>query len=152
MLDAVALSSLLDERKPDHPIAKAAFGALVASDADADAADESLFVVPTISLYEVRRGLLKTRSTRRLRDLDAFMRTYAWVEDFDEPTATTAAELWADRARAGQLAGERDLLILATAVEIEGDVVTRDAGFPTTGEVSALTWHQVAAEMGVELS
>ena len=101
VLDAVALSALLDDRKPDHAHALRMLSMLVGGGADepADAAD-ALFVVPAITLYEVRRGLLKVRAVRRIRDLDRFLRTYAWVQDFDEETANTAAELWAERERA----------------------------------------------------
>ena len=148
VLDAVALSALLDERKPDHLHARRALSMLAGEGADgpADMAD-ALFVIPAITLYEVRRGLLKIRAARRIRDLDRFLRAYAWVQDFDEQTANTAAELWADRERRGKKPGERDLLIFATAMAADGDVVTRDEGFPTAGAVSVLTWAQVEAEL-----
>lgn len=149
VLDAVALSALLDARRPDHPVARAVLAALVAKQAASADPDEEVFVVPVVALYEVRRGLVKVRADRRVRDLDTFIRSYAWVEDFDEATANTAAELWAERARDGRPAGERDLLILATAVEIDGDVITRDNGFPVTGDVAALTWSDLADELGV---
>lgn len=148
VLDAVALSALLDERKPDHADARRVLAAWAAESAP-DAGDAAVppFVVPTIVLYEVRRGLLKVGARRRLRDLDRFIRTYAWIEEFDQETASIAAELWADRARAGQPAGERDLLVLATAKLLDCDVITRDAGFPSVKGVRVLTWAQVAAEL-----
>lgn len=149
VLDAVALSALLDERKPDHAHARRVLAAWAAASAeDENSAAASPFVVPAIVLYEVRRGLLKADAKRRVRDLDRFIRTYAWIEDFDEEAANIAAKLWAERSHAGRPAGERDLLILASAVMVEGDVISRDGGFPTTKGVRVLTWEQVAAELG----
>jgi len=148
VLDAVALSALLDERKPDHVYARRVLSDGVARRAkDVQQLDSALFLVPSITLYEVRRGLLKVGARRRVRALDRFLRAYGSIEDFDEGAAKVAARLWAERSKAGRPAGERDLLILATAVVAEADVVTRDTGFPTTTGVSVLTWEQVAAEL-----
>ena len=148
VLDAVALSALLDERKPDHAHARKVLLAWVTESAtDLELRDLPPFVIPAITLYEVRRGLLKAGAARRVRDLDRFLRTYGWIEDFGEEAANIAAGLWAERSRAGQPAGERDLLILATAVVVDGDVVTRDEGFPRTEGVAVHTWEQVAAEL-----
>lgn len=78
ILDAVALSALLDPRKPDHLYAQKVLMAWAFESAEEpDRPVVSPFVVPTVALYEVRRGLLKTHSKRLLRDLDRFLRTYA---------------------------------------------------------------------------
>lgn len=65
VLDAVALSALLDERKPDHLHARGALSMLAGESADEPAGvADALFVVPAITLYEVRRGLLKVCAAR----------------------------------------------------------------------------------------
>jgi len=141
MLDAEALSALLDERKEGHVDARAVLGILAANAPDGT----SLFMVPSIALYEVRRGLLKVAAKRRLRDLDRFIRGYADIVDFDEVAANVSAEVWASRARSGKPPGERDVLILGCAVVEGADVVTRDAGFPSAEGVAVRTWKEVAA-------
>jgi predicted nucleic acid-binding protein len=141
MLDAEALSALLDERKEGHSDAQAVLAALASEAPDGTA----LFIVPSIALYEVRRGLLKVAAKRRLRDLDRFIRGYADISDFDEIAANSAAEVWAARARAGRPPGERDVLILGCAVAEDADIVTRDAGFPTVEGVVVRTWKDLAA-------
>ena len=81
---------------------------------------------------------------RRLR-FEQLLRAFAFVDDFDERSAETAASLWAERKAAGQSAGEIDLMILAGAVALAADVITEDAGFPSAPGITLMRWADVVA-------
>ncbi len=147
VLDTNALVALLFEKKPEHQDAKQAMGRLlVAQGAEPAPQTDPLFIVPSLVVYEVCRGLLKIKAEKDLLRFGQFLRQYADVSPFDENTAEVAAVLWSRRAAAGQPAGELDLLIAATAVVEDCDVVTYDKGFPTEPDFRILTWADVQVE------
>ena len=146
VLDTRALSALLDERKPDHTEAQRALELRLRARATREgAADQPLFIVPSLVLYEVRRGLLKRDNQRLLRKLAQLLRAVATIEPFDEAMADRAAVEWVTRTRAGRTPGELDLLIASTAAVLGADVVTADNGFPEPEGVRLLRWADLAA-------
>ncbi len=141
VLDTRALSALLDERKPDHLDAQRALESRLRARADGRLeANRPVFIVPSLAVYEVRRGLLKKGNQRLLLKLSRLLRTIARVEPFDESMADRAADEWVTRTRAGKTPGELDLLIAATGAVLCADVVTADNGFPEPAGVTLRRW------------
>ncbi len=69
-----------------------------------------------ITRYEVLRGLKAKKATAQLRVFERFSRQQN-VLPLTEDIIVLAADLWADLKRAGQLIGENDILIAATALQ-----------------------------------
>ncbi len=137
VLDTSAVSELIDDQRPGHPAASRGLERL-AAELPLDA-----IVVPTLVVYEIRRGLIHSNSERRRLRFEQFLRAFAFVDDFDEESAEAAASLWAQRRAAGLTAGEMDLMILASAVALQAELVTEDTGFPTAPGVTLLRWADV---------
>jgi len=104
------------------------------------------FRVPEIADYELRRELLRMDSKRGLERLDNLGHALGYL-----PVTTTgwrrAAELWADRRRAGRPTADpasidADLLLAAQALAEGGTVVTTNTRH-FQGIVDALTWNDV---------
>lgn len=163
LLDTNAFSALLDARKGEtHRDAQAAFLAWLRRSAEQGVTDT--VTLPVVVLYEVRRGLLASGNKRLLRELERFVRTYAWVEEVDETIGEIAAVVWARCRRAGVAPGDIDPIIFATGVLHESDLVTSDRDFdrlealkkhgvdPSVsdldwGKVRLLRWADLLAEL-----
>jgi predicted nucleic acid-binding protein len=144
VLDTNAVAALFDAKKPEHQDAKDAYERLLAARAaDPSKQAECLVVVPALVVYEVRRGLLKVGSQSMLRHFDQLLRAQAYIAPFDEDTANLAAKEWAALQTAGKAAGELDLLIAATALEVDENIVTADIGFPALPGIRKLRWAEV---------
>ena len=86
-------------------------------------AEHSRFVFSSITFYEIIRGF---RATRAVRGLAKFLKL---ADDSDVlpvsiPVLVRAADLWADAYRGGHPRGDADLIIAATALETQRELVT----------------------------
>ena len=83
------------------------------------------FAAITVSelLHGVHRANTQARRERRGQFVERLLVTDS-VLPFDTEVARTHAALWADLAREGRVIGAHDLLIAATALHHEADVLT----------------------------
>ncbi|RIA36697.1 tRNA(fMet)-specific endonuclease VapC [Hephaestia caeni] len=87
-------------------------------------------MLSTIVLGEIRYGIALAQGARQ-RDLQAFhddvlVRLGSRIVDFDDSAAASWGQLRARLRRAGQLFGERDMLIAAHAMSLGVPLVTRN--------------------------
>lgn len=144
VLDTNALSALFDSKKSEHADAVAAMHRLLGARTESTVdSHEPLFIIPSLVVYEVKRGLLKRNNWRLLHYVERILEQYADIEPFDEDVAEIAAKTWVHRSQIGRPAGELDLLISATAVSVGYDIVTADGGFPDADDVRTLRWDSV---------
>ena len=76
-----------------------------------------------ITRYEILRGLMAKQATAQLRALERFCQ-FNEILPLTDGIVVRAAELYADLHRRGQLIGDADILIAATALENGRAVVT----------------------------
>jgi predicted nucleic acid-binding protein len=62
------------------------------------------------------------------------------VVPFDVQVARVHAEIWAQLASRGDVVGERDLMIAATAISIGYSLATRDRGLSKVPGLSIELW------------
>ena len=150
VLDTNALTHLTKPNHPRHPQARQTMERLVRL-LERDGWMGEVFLLPTIALFESKRGLLKKKASRQLREVERFIRAYAELIDFDEVTADAAARLW---AQPGPLHNDdNDLMILASAVAEGADLVTEDAKLKKVSrppEVRLWTWDELDAAAAAE--
>ncbi len=86
-----------------------------------------------ITFYEVVRGMVATRATKQLAN---FLQTAASsdVAEISIPTLRRAADLWATATAGGHPRDDADLIIAATALEVDRVLVT--------GNTSHFDWIQ----------
>ncbi len=106
LLDTDILSKLIRGKKRDPRVAQRAAAYL---------GRYGRFSFSLISRYEVLRGLKATQATTRLRRFDAFCQR-SEILGLPEEVVLIAADLYADLRRKGQLIGDADLFIAATAL------------------------------------
>jgi tRNA(fMet)-specific endonuclease VapC len=69
-----------------------------------------------ISYYEVKRGLLATKATRRLRIFEEIYKNLEVIFLNNQTIFDEASEIYADLKQRGQLIGDADILIAAIAM------------------------------------
>ena len=108
-----------------------------------DYADEDLALsVITASelLHGVHRAESETRRARREAYVETLLASFP-VIPFDLATARTHARLWARVMAEGITLGAHDLIIAATALARDLDVITRDErSFPRIPDLSLIRW------------
>jgi len=91
------------------------------------------FAISAVTASELLHGVHRVGRSKR-PTTEAFVERilqHLPVLPFDLTSARIHAHLWADLLAKGQMVGERDLLIAATAMARDHQVVTRDArSFP----------------------
>lgn len=91
-------------------------------------------------LHGVYRATDQTRRLRREQFVEAILRQFPVVE-FDLEAARIHARLWAQLAAEGMQISAHDLLIAATAIALEFQVVTADArDFPRIPNLRLQIW------------
>ena len=92
--------------------------------------------------YEVLRGLKAKNATTRLAQFDAWCLLHH-VLPLAEPIVVRAADLWAALERSGQLIGDNDILIAATALHHGLALATRNvAHFNRVPGLTIQDWSQ----------
>lgn len=109
LLDTDVLSAIL--RQQPNVIAKAT----------TYLADHSRFSFSVITQYEIMRGLKAKGATKRIAAFEIFCRANE-ILNLDEPIALRGADVYAVLHQQGQLIGDADILIAATAL-VHGLVV-----------------------------
>jgi tRNA(fMet)-specific endonuclease VapC len=85
--------------------------------------------ISAVTASELLHGLHRARTAAQRHRRQAFVEgliAQLPVIAFDLTVARLHASLWADLARRGIVVGERDLMIGATAIAKDYDIVTRD--------------------------
>jgi tRNA(fMet)-specific endonuclease VapC len=79
--------------------------------------------------YEVVRGLLKTKATRKMQDFQTIIMPLLERLPLTDADWRQAAQFWADATRAGKQLADTDLLIAAIAKRVGGIIVSADTDF-----------------------
>ena len=86
-------------------------------------ATNAVVVLSPIAFYESKRGLLKRDAKKQMTFLEKLMPKLAW-RDFERADWEQAAQLWAEREKAGRPIEDADLLIAAQAKRLGAILVT----------------------------
>lgn len=84
--------------------------------------------VPAIVVYELKYGILRLSEEAaqpRLKALSKFLQ-FLTIIDVDEQVANIAANIRIDLERKGLVIGAHDVLIAASALSVNGQLVTRN--------------------------
>jgi tRNA(fMet)-specific endonuclease VapC len=85
------------------------------------------FGISVLTRYEVRRGLWVKRATVRLNRFDWFCEQFVESFPLTDSILEIATRLWSEARLGGHSAGEIDLLIAATALDLGRPLVTGNA-------------------------
>jgi len=77
--------------------------------------DGSSCIIPPISYYEVKRGLMFSGATTKANDFDVLCREFG-VGAMSEPMWNEAARIYTDRRRKGRMIEDADLFIAAFCI------------------------------------
>lgn len=83
------------------------------------------FAFSIITRYEVVRGLKAKDATRQQIAFDRFCKA-SEILPLSDPVVVLAADIYADLHRRGELIGDADILIAATAIFEDRDLVTNN--------------------------
>lgn len=72
--------------------------------------------IAALSYYETKRGLLLAQATRQAQAFEQLCRQLPLIT-LEAPTLDLAAQIYAELASQGQLIGDADILIAASAIE-----------------------------------
>lgn len=103
-------------------------------------ADAVVLVCP-VAYFQVKRILLKRNATRQLQFLESLTAQFRWAE-FEQADWEEAAELWAQRQKAGQPVEDSDLLIAIHARRRGATVVTNNERHFENLGVSVENWRR----------
>jgi predicted nucleic acid-binding protein len=139
MLDSNILGYICHPRK--HPEVRAWFKTLIMQDPPAHEV-----LIPEIADYELRRELLRIRSTTSLKRLDLLANELTYVP-LDTATLRDAPLLWAALRQAGEptaddQALDADVILAAQALRCDAVVVTENVKH-LIRMVQALRWPEV---------
>lgn len=102
--------------------------------------DHARLTFSIITRYEILRGLRASGATRKLSAFEQFCSTCE-VLPLHDGAAVRASEIYADLYQRGQLIGDADILIAATAMEAGATLVTNNgAHFGRIGGLPLDNW------------
>lgn len=105
LLDTDILSEFLKERN-----------AAVAANALAYLQQHGQFTISAMTRFEIRRGYLEKKASRRIARFDVFC-GHSIVLPITDSIFDRASDLWVQARQSGHSHGDADLLIAATALE-----------------------------------
>jgi len=82
-------------------------------------------IIPIITYYEVKRGLLAVNATKKLKGFEELCAVLG-VEDFDCDDANTASRIYAELKSKGRMSEDSDILIAAQVVSRGYTLVTNN--------------------------
>ena len=128
LLDTDILSAIMRR----HPVAL--------SHAAAYLATHGRFTISLISRYEILRGLKAKNATTQLTAFEQFCGTIE-ILPIDDSVIVRTADIYADLYQRGQLIGDADILIAATALEHGLPLVTNNQShFSRIPGLTLLNW------------
>ncbi len=86
-------------------------------------ADDEMLLLSIVVFYEVKRGLLKRDAKKQMVTFEHLANQFAWC-DTVQADWEQAAQLWAEREKAGRPIEDADLLIAAQAKRLGAILVT----------------------------
>ena len=101
-----------------------------------------IFTFSVISRFEILRGMKVRNATGQLKFFDLFCRQNEIIE-LNDQIIIRAADIYADLYKGGQLVGDADILIAATALENNFPVVTNnESHFNRISGLQILNWNK----------
>ncbi len=101
-----------------------------------------IFTFSAITRFELLRGMKVRNATAQLKFFDLFCRQNEIIELNDE-IPVRAADIYADLSKRGQLVGDADILIAATALENNLPVITNnERHFERITGLQILNWNK----------
>lgn len=101
-----------------------------------------IFTFSIISRFEIMRGMKVRNATGQLKFFDSFCRLNEIIE-LNDKIIIRAADIYADLYKSGQLVGDADILIAATALENNLPVVTNnESHFNRITDLQILNWNK----------
>lgn len=113
LLDTDVLSALM-RRHPE-----------VISSARRYLAEHGRLTISVITMYEIQRGLKAKNATKQLTAFDALCKS-STILPVDDMVADRASTIYSDLASRGELIGDADMLIAATALVYKMGLVTNN--------------------------
>jgi tRNA(fMet)-specific endonuclease VapC len=102
----------------------------------------SIFTFSIITRFEILRGMKVKNATAQLQGFNLFCLQNEIVE-IDDKIIVRAADIYADLYKRGQLIGDADILIAATALENNFSVATNNENhFNRIGGLRVLNWNK----------
>jgi tRNA(fMet)-specific endonuclease VapC len=99
------------------------------------------FTISVITRYEILRGLKAKEAVQQLARFDQFCARNE-ILPITEPIILQAADIYADLYKRGQIVGDADILIAATALVHQLVVVTNnEAHFRRISSLNVENWH-----------
>lgn len=100
------------------------------------------FTFSIITRFEILRGLKARQAPRQIAKFEGICRN-SKIFELDDKTIVKAADIYADLYKRGQLVGDADILIAATAIENNLAVVTNNENhFNRIGGLRILNWNK----------
>ena len=101
------------------------------------------FQFSIITQYEIMRGLKAKGATKQIADFENFC-SQNTILSLSEDIISKAAEIYADLRKRGELIGDADILIAATAIVNKLGIVTNnEKHFQRISELHVENWLQV---------
>lgn len=86
--------------------------------------DDDIFI-PSVAYYEIKRGLLASGATAKMKKFLAFAECMG-IAELKTSTLDIAAQIYADLSNAGKLIEDDDIFIAATALENDAVLITNN--------------------------
>ncbi len=114
----------------------------VVSEAQDYLREHQIFTFSVISRFEILRGMKVRNATAQLKFFDLFCLQNEIIE-LDDKIVDRAADIYADLYKRGQLVGDADILIAATALENSLAIVTNNENhFSRIKDLQVLNWNK----------
>ena len=101
-----------------------------------------VFTFSVITRFEILRGMKTRNASSQLMAFDSFCKNNEIIE-LNDKIVVRAADIYSDLHRTGQLIGDADILIAATALENDMAVVTNNqTHFNRISGLTLLNWSE----------
>ncbi len=101
-----------------------------------------IFTFSVISRFEILRGMKVKNAAKQIQVFDMFCKQNEIIE-LDDKIVGRAADIYADLHKRGQLVGDADILIAATAIENNLAIVTNnESHFNRISGLQVLNWNK----------
>lgn len=102
--------------------------------------DNSFFTFSIITRFEILRGLKARNASRQMMAFDSFCKNNE-ILGLNDPVVVRAADIYSTLHKTGQLVGDADIIIAATALEHNLPLVTNNQNhFSRISGLQLLNW------------